>query len=67
MDPANIIAGVAALGAILVPITALILNYRGFASIERRMEILEADLKEFYKVQSAPATDIALIKNKMNI
>ncbi len=65
MNPANIIAGVAALGTILVPITALILNYRGFASIERRMEILEADLKEFYKVQSAQATDIALIKNKL--
>ena len=65
MNPANVIAGVAALGLILVPITALILNYRGFASIERRMEILEADLKEFYKVQSGQATDIALIKNKL--
>lgn len=56
--PVNIIALVAAAGAILTPITALILNYSGFTTINRRLEVLEGDYKNFYKEQSNQSNDI---------
>jgi len=40
---------IAATSAISVSITALLLNYKLFNSLERRLEILEKDFKEFYK------------------
>lgn len=58
------VALISAGGSVLVAITALILNYRGsasidsrfasvdgrFASIERRLDAMQADLKEFYRL-----------------
>lgn len=49
MTDSTIIALAAVIGAILTPVTALILNYRGFNSLERRLELIEADLKMFYR------------------
>ena len=40
------------------PITALLLVYNGFKSLERRLEVLEGDYKNFYREQSNHANDI---------
>ena len=44
-----LVALISAGGMSLTAITALVLNYRGFNSIERRLEIIEKDLKEFFR------------------
>ncbi|MBV9157369.1 MAG: hypothetical protein JO097_13985 [Acidobacteriaceae bacterium] len=49
MNAAIITAMISTSGAVVIGITALVLNYRGFVSIERRLEILEGDLKEFFR------------------
>ena len=43
------VAVVSASGSVAVAVTALILNYRLFNSLERRIEIIEADLKQFFR------------------
>ena len=60
----------AASGAIVVPVTALLLNYRGFASIdsrfgssERRLEVIEKVLKDFYKTAAEHDREIARLKD----
>jgi len=70
MSETVIVALITAGTSALVAITALLSNYRGFASIdarfaslesamnnrfasvEQRLNIMQADLKEFYKVQA---------------
>ena len=54
---------VVASGAIIVPVTALLLNYRGFASLERRLEVIERDLKDFYKASAEHDKEIARLKD----
>lgn len=44
-----LVALISAGGMSLTAVTALVLNYRGFNSIERRLEIIEKDLKEFFR------------------
>lgn len=48
----------------LTAITALILNYRGFNSIERRLEIIEKDLKEFFRELSNHDKRISKLEDK---
>ena len=36
-------------GSVVVAITALFLNFRLFTSLEGRIEIIEGDLKNFYR------------------
>jgi len=60
MDATTLIA---ASGAIVVPVTALLLNYRGFNSLERRLEVIEHDLKDFYKSLSEHDKEIARLKD----
>ncbi len=74
MNANTLIAAITAAGSILVAITALLLNYRGFqaidarfASVERRLELIETDLREFFRVQSMHATDIARLKDKVGL
>lgn len=43
------VAIISAGGSVAVAITALILNFRLFTSLERRIEVIEADLKQFFK------------------
>ena len=68
MSDTVIVALISAGASALVAVTALILNYRGFASIDarfasvenritnlenridRRLEAIQADLKEFYRL-----------------
>jgi len=42
-------------------VTALLLNYRGFASLERRLEVIEKDL--IYKSQAEHDKEIARLKD----
>jgi hypothetical protein len=38
----------------LTALSSLLLVYRGFSSIERRLEVIEGDLKTFFKRLDAP-------------
>ena len=51
----------------VVGISALLLNYRGFNSLERRMEVMEGDLKQFYKHLGEHTTDIQRLKDKTGL
>jgi hypothetical protein len=76
---ANIMAAViSAASSMVVAVTAPVLNHRGFAdlrcemnvrlgALERRLDVLESDLKELYKVLMRRDTDIARIKDKANL
>ena len=74
MNPNVLIAAIAAGGSIVIAVTALLLNYRAFssidgrfASIERRLELIEADLKEFFKMLARHDTDISRLKDKAGL
>ena len=61
------LALIAAGGPVIVAVTALLLNWWGFrlvgerlALVERRLEIIESDLKEFYR-------DMVLVKTKIGL
>ena len=45
-------------------LASLILVYSGFNSIERRLEIIEGDLKQFFKDLSRHDAEIAALKEK---
>jgi hypothetical protein len=49
MNEALSVALVSASGSVAVAVTALILNFRLFNSLERRIELIEADLKQFFR------------------
>jgi biopolymer transport protein ExbB/TolQ len=49
MNEALSVALVSAGGSVAVAVTALILNFRLFNSLERRIELIEADLKQFFR------------------
>lgn len=51
----------------LVSITALLLNYRGFVSLERRIERVEQDMKEFFKLLSILSADVARLKDHVGL
>ena len=57
MSDTVVVARITASASALVSVTALLLNYRGFASIDgsfaslkRRMDTMQNDLKEFHKI-----------------
>jgi hypothetical protein len=69
---------VSAGGSVLVAVTALILNYRGFASLDARMTSLEnrvdgrlnsiqADMKDLNRTMTALEIDVALVKDKVGL
>lgn len=49
MSDQVLVALISTSGAVVLGITALLLNYRLFHSLERRIEIIEQDLKQFYR------------------
>ena len=74
MNANVLIAAISAGGSIVIAVTALVLSYRGFASIdgrfvsiERRLDMMQQDLKEFYKTLAQHDADIALLKNKTGL
>ena len=48
-DNTVLVALISAGGSVSVAITALILNARQFSSLERRIEVIEKDLKDFFR------------------
>jgi hypothetical protein len=74
LDANIIVAAITSTTSMAVPVTALLLNHRGFAAverrrqlIERRLDVLETDMKEFNKVQSRIEVDIARLKDKVGL
>ncbi len=63
MDNTIVVALISAGGSVLVAITALSLNYRGFTSIDGRFASLEAqsDMKELNRAMTALEVDVALL------
>ena len=46
-----------------VAITAIVLNNKRFESLERRLESIERDLKEFFKAEAEHDREIARLKD----
>jgi len=74
MDNTLIVALISSGGSVLVAITALALNYRGFAfiegrfaSIERRLDTMQNDMKDLNKTMTAVEIDVALLKDKVGM
>ena len=61
-DNTVIVALISSSGSVLVAITALILNYRGFASIDARLNLLQSDMKDLNKSMTALEIDVALLR-----
>lgn len=71
MESTVITAIVSSGSSVLIAVTALALNYRGFvsidgrfASIERRLDMMQADMKDLNKTMTALEIDVALLKDK---
>jgi hypothetical protein len=75
MDSNIATALISAGGSVLVAITALLLNYRGFASLDARLTSLEArvdarfnsiqsDMRDLNRAMTALEIDVALLKDK---
>ena len=63
-DNTVIVALISSSGSVLVAIAALILNYRGFASIDARLNLLQSDMKDLNKSMTALEIDVALLNDK---
>jgi len=50
-----------------VAITALLLNYRGFASIDARLNLMQSDMKDLYKAMTAIEVGVARLKDKVGL
>ena len=67
MDNAVIVALISSSGPVLIGIAALLLNYRGFVSIDHRLDLMQADMKDLNKAMTALEIDVALLKDKSGI
>jgi hypothetical protein len=67
MDNTVIVALISSSGSVLVAVTALILNYRGFASIDARLNLMQADMKDLNKTRTALEIDVARLKDKVGM
>jgi len=64
MSDTIIVAIITASASTLTAISALILNHKLFNSLERRIERIEIDLKDFYKTHSDFDRRISLLEKK---
>ena len=74
MDNTIILAFISSGGSVLIAVTALLLNYRGFvsidgrfASVERRLDMMQSDMKDLNKTMTALEIDVALVKDKLKM
>lgn len=74
LDPTISVALISAGSGVIVSVTALVLNYRGFASIdgrfasiERRLDLMQSDMKDLNKAMTALEIDVARIKDKVGM
>lgn len=54
MNPNVLVAAITTAGSVAVAVTALVLAYRGMNSLERRLELIEGDLKQFFRSLGEP-------------
>ncbi len=64
MNANGVIAAINASGSIAVAITALILAYRGLNSVERRLDVIQHDLKKFCKSHAEHDKRIQRLEDK---
>jgi hypothetical protein len=74
VDSNVLIALIGAGSSGLVAITALVLNYRGFssidarfASIDARLNLMQADMKDLNRTMTALEIAVALVKDKIGL
>ncbi len=65
MSDNGLIAIIGGSSTFLTALASLLLVYRGFSSIERRLEIIEGDLKQFYKDLTRHENEISSIKERL--
>lgn len=51
-------------GSVVVAVTALLLNFKLFNSLERRIEVIESDLKTFFRDLAEHDKRISKIEDK---
>jgi hypothetical protein len=56
---------IAAGGSVAVAITALVLNFRLFNSLERRIEVIARDLKNFFRTVAEHDKRLSKLEDKM--
>ena len=67
MSDTVVVGLISAGGSVTVAITALILNMRMFSALDRRIERLEEDNKEFFKWFGRLEMDIGRIKDHIGM
>ncbi len=65
------VAIVSASSAVIVSIVALVINVvwmgRSFHQLDKRLSVMETDLREFYKLTGTHTTDIQRLKDKSGL
>lgn len=61
MDNTVLVALISSGSSVFVAVTALLLNYRGFVSIDARLNLMQADMKDLNKAMTALEIDVALL------
>ncbi len=78
MDNTVVTALISTGGSVLVAVTALVLNYRGFASldarllaletrVDNRLNLMQQDMKDLNKAMTALEIDVALLKDNAGL
>ncbi len=60
-----LIAIIGGSSTLLVALSSMLLVYRGFNSIERRLEVIEGDIKQFFRDTARNEAEIATLKERM--
>ena len=67
MTDTVIVALISGGASVLIAVTALVLNYRGFASIDARLNLMQSDMKDLNKTMTAIEVDVALLKDRAGL
>jgi hypothetical protein len=67
MDNTVTVALISSSGSVLMGITALLLNYRGFVSLDHRLDLMQADMKDLNCIMTALEIDVARLKDKVGM
>ena len=60
-----LIAIIGGSGTLLVALASLLLVYRGFNSIERRLEVIGGDIKQFFRDTARIEAEIGILKERI--
>ena len=60
-----LIAIIGSSSTLLVALASLLLVYRGFNSIERRLEVIEGDIKQFARDTARNEAEIGILKERI--